>query len=183
LPPALPRRAAQLSTHHSAGRRARAPLQPPPPPPQQQQQQTAEDAGGGGVDDSMLRYSQVAPEAPLLPEVFSVSVLGKKAAYSLDEYTTAQLRQYLPHLVTRMSGLARPGWAKAELRPPWWPADYGWHAGVVTKDLRRDDLLACARAGLAYAHVRRPQCHHPPPACLQSKLTPRVGRSIFRGSS
>ena len=49
----------------------------------------------------------------------------------------AQLRAFIPEMLKYSTGRSKPGWGKAECRPPWWPNDVPW--ANVRSDVRSEE--------------------------------------------
>lgn len=55
----------------------------------------------------------------------------------IDKMTQAQLRNFIPEMLKYSTGRSKPGWGKAECRPPWWPVDLPW--ANVRSDARTEE--------------------------------------------
>ncbi|KAL8604382.1 hypothetical protein ACOMHN_028145 [Nucella lapillus] len=55
----------------------------------------------------------------------------------IDKMTQAQLRNFIPEMLKYSTGRSKPGWGKAECRPPWWPGDLPW--ANVRSDARTEE--------------------------------------------
>ena len=55
----------------------------------------------------------------------------------VHKMTQAQLRTFIPNMLKFSTCRGKPGWGKADIKPPWWPSDVPW--ANVRSDIRSDE--------------------------------------------
>lgn len=92
--------------------------------------------------DSIMKELEIAAQNHTFPQPncgdrFDLPALVLEGiAVPLDKMTQAQLRAFIPGMLKASLQKGKPGWAKDDMKPPWWPDNVPWQN--VRSDVRSD---------------------------------------------